>query len=267
MKLKIIVLSAILILMGGCGWGEAREITKDKALQKEVYDRIQKEAASERGLDVEPLTDEMSFEHTEPGIPVLDLNRMTVPVKMEGKPSLVLDVEVLFTGEEGAKKIKTIEYGPLNELGSELLTGLYEEKHKKAFKALEKQGCEIKSVKAEAKTASYNDGRLEGRDLVLELAEDYHAGKFKNLDEYYNMMDKYIQRKNSEGNMDNPYISLEIPRSDESDEEILSKMETIIEYIETSSKLPGGMYYISTDSVSTDIGSHQSEFVYLDNRY
>ena len=262
MKLKIIAVSAILILMGGCGWGEAREITKDKALQQEVYDRVRQEAKEKRGLDVEPLTDDMSFEHTEPGIPVLDLTRMTVPVKMEGKPSLVLDVEVLLTGEEGAPKIKTIEYGSLNELGNELLTGLLEEKHKKVFKALEKQGCEIKSVRVEAKTANYNDGRLEGRDLVLELAEDYHAGKFKNLDEYYNMMDKYIERTNSEGKMDNPYILLEIPRSDEADEEMLSKMEAIIEYIETSNKLPGGMYQITTD-----IGSHQSEFVYLNNRY
>ena len=262
MKLKIIVLSAILILMGGCGWGEAREITKDKALQQEVYDRVRQEAKEKRGLDVEPLTDDMSFEHTEPGIPVLDLTRMTVPVRMEGKPSLILDVEVLLKGEEGAKQIKTIEYGSLNELGSELLTGLLEEKHKKAFKALEKQGCEIKSVRVEAKTANYNDGRLEGRDLVLELAEDYHAGKFKNLDEYYNMMDKYIERTNSEGKMDNPYILLEIPKSDESDEEILSKMKAIIEYIETSNKLPGGMYQITTD-----IGNHQSEFVYLNNRY
>ena len=267
MKLKMMLLAAIILLMGGCASSEAKQFKNDKGVQKEIYDRIKQDIAEYRGLDVEPLTEDMSYEHTVPGLPVLDEDRLTVPVKTEGKPSKVIDVEILLTEEEGAKKIFGIEYDSLNELGTELLTGLFEEKHKKALKALEKQGSEIKSIRVESKLEGYKEGGLEQRDLVFELSEDYHSGKFKDLDEYYYLMDKYIERTNSEGNMDNPYILLEIPRSDESDEEILSKMEAIMEYIETSNKLPGGMYQISTESVSTDIGSHQSEFVYLDNRY
>lgn len=245
----MILLSTVMLV--SCASKESKEFRDDKNVQAEIYETIIKKGEEDFDLKLVPNMEKLKFSFTD-ALPLIDDERLVVPVKTTNKPIFKFDAVIKIDAKnDGYRALDNIEIdsGGLSKLGEFLLTYIFKVENKRKLKEFldYEKGVSLYSVNVLSKTSVYIEDDEVRDELVRSMTADYNAGKFDNPKEYAYLLSKFMledNNHNDEGYLPELYFDIELTYSDISKgvtaEEKFAKVISYVRVNETS--LPNGDY-------------------------
>lgn len=245
-KISLLILCIAIFIISGCGSREARKFKKDDNVRAKISEIIIEKGKSEYNLDLKPNTDKVKFAFQN-GVLLIDSNTLIVPVDVKGTPTFEFDARVSIEDIDGKLRIEEVNIEQVTRLGTELLTNLYKQKHKKIFEEIEDKGAKINNVEVVAETSVFIEDEKERARLFRDLGSDHKAGYFSNSKKYKELMNKYIERDSEDRGKYLPDIDIDVQESYSSKETTEEKFNDFVSYMRKNKNLPKGYYAIRVE--------------------
>lgn len=242
------ILLLVALFLTGCVSKESRAFIRDKEQKEIISDEIVRQGQETFHLEIEPNIKKMKFDW-DSGLPMLNDQRIAVPVTTVGKPEFSFTAYVYIDGNPREIKGISLDYGRngLDYLGDFLIQHIYSEKYQPALEQLKAfdPNVSVETISIRAITSYHHQYKQEQIALYRVLSADYNQGKFNNPAYYDQLLATYLPKTNASDEPYYPRISLDVEQPYGNDFNMEEKVADIINCIRTSDDMPHAEYTIS----------------------
>lgn len=250
----LIVVMASLMLVG-CASKEAKRFIEKDDFKQEVEQIILDKGEMEYGLELDPNMKKVKFALNH-GIPTVNENRVLIPVKTKNQPNFTFNAAAeIKRNDDGTMELIDVDIegdgaNGLGMLGEFLLTNLFLQAYEQELDRLENFDknvkVEVDDVEVHAKRSLFIESKEEELKLAFSLSEDYKSGKFEDVKNIEEMLDKHMRDEeiSTKVPLYLPEINLELLKPAEENIVMEEKFNQFIAHLKESKDIPTAIYYV-----------------------
>lgn len=268
---KSTLLIILLFVLGGCYAEEAEDLIEEKELQEEIERAIIHRGKVDYNLNLEADVKNIKFAFPEgkSSLPLLNSERIEIPVKTIGEPEYKFKVYAnIYDEEKEAYEFmrENLNFKELKLFGETLLSDVFESLYENKLKEITDfdEGIEIKNIRVDNKYSyTHFEDEAELRALRHSFADDYNKGYFNSPDKFETVLKRQMaepsedelkryEELNTEGFPCTAGIVLDVNNNEASEMTGEERMRNITQFLNSSNKLPNGMYSVTVKTEGTE---------------
>ena len=250
----LIVVMASLMLVG-CASKEANLFIETDDFKQEVEQIILDKGEMEYDLELDPNMKKAKFALNH-GIPTVNEKRVLIPVNTKNQPIFTFNADAeIHKKDDGTMELIGVDIegngaNGLGMLGEFLLTNLFLQTYEQDVGRLREFDKNVKvkvdSVRVQAKRSLFIESKEEELKLAFSLSEDYKLGKFEDVNNIEEMLDKHMvdEEISSKVPLYLPEINLELLKPAEENIVMEEKFNQFIAHLKESKDIPAAIYYV-----------------------